>query len=68
MFRSIWENGERGTPEQWKIKPKTNLYYSFKFNINSILSIIRLFSFGSMSPFYIIFTIMHASNFISVIL
>jgi len=23
MFRSNWENGERGTPEQWKIKPKT---------------------------------------------
>jgi hypothetical protein len=21
MFRSNWENGERGTPEQWKIKP-----------------------------------------------
>jgi hypothetical protein len=27
MFRSMWENGERGTPEQWKIKPKTiNLF------------------------------------------
>jgi hypothetical protein len=23
MFRSNGENGERGTPEQWKIKPKT---------------------------------------------
>jgi hypothetical protein len=23
-FRSNWENGERGTPEQWKIKPKIN--------------------------------------------
>jgi hypothetical protein len=23
MFRSNWENGERGTPEQWKFKPKT---------------------------------------------
>jgi hypothetical protein len=24
MFRSNWENGESGTPEQWKIEPKIN--------------------------------------------
>ncbi|MGC1391346.1 MAG: hypothetical protein WA816_09935 [Bacteroidales bacterium] len=23
MFRSSWGNGEMGTPEQWKIKPKS---------------------------------------------
>jgi hypothetical protein len=30
MFRSNWENGERGTPEQWKIKTKT-IYPSYSF-------------------------------------
>ena len=29
MFRSIWENGERGTPELWKIKPKTIYLYLY---------------------------------------
>jgi|NGEPerStandDraft_6_1074524.scaffolds.fasta_scaffold56680_1 hypothetical protein len=52
MFRSSWENGERGTPELRKIKPKpVYLSYSFIFSINSRLSIVRLFNFGIISPF-----------------
>jgi hypothetical protein len=52
MFRSVRENGERGTPEQWKIKPETTYPYDYlTFIFNSRLSIILLFSFGDILPF-----------------
>jgi len=47
MFRSNWENGERGTPEQWKFKPKTTyttdlfiLFYNSNLS-ESILSCLK---------------------------
>ena len=49
MFRSIWENGERGTPEQWKIKPKLFtqliLLNFFLIKLYNIFNILFLFAF-----------------------
>jgi hypothetical protein len=48
----MWENGERGTPEQWKIKPKT-IYLSLSLKVIFALSLsfTSITSLGARSLF-----------------